>query len=78
MEKNILKKCFGGLETEDLDTIAYDCAKLIVKNSYEKIMSGDFEMLSSNDIEQMLNTELGWNFDEDKVVADIKQLSHLE
>ncbi len=72
MEKNIIKKCFGGLETEDLDAIAYACAKLIVKNAYEKIMSGDFEMPSSNDIEQMLNTELGWNFDEDKVVADIK------
>ena len=72
MEKNIIKKCFGGLETENLDTIAYNCAKLIVKNSYEKIVSGNFEMPSSSDIGQMLNKELKWNFDEDKVVADIK------
>jgi hypothetical protein len=72
MEKNIIEKCFGGLETEDLDTIAYNCAKLMVKNSYEKIVSGDFEIPSSSDIEQILNTELGWNFDEDKVVAEIK------
>ncbi len=72
MEKKIIKKCFGGLETEDLDTIAYNCAKLIVKDSYEKIMSGDFELPSSSDIEQMLNKELEWNFDEDKVVVEIK------
>ncbi len=72
MEKNIIKKCFGGLKAEDLDTTAYNCAKLIVKNSYEKIVSGDFEMPSSSDIEQMLNKELNWNFDEDKVVAEIK------
>jgi hypothetical protein len=72
MEKNILEKCFGGLEIEDLDVIAHNCAKLIVKESYEKIVSGDFKMPSRNDIKQMLNKELKWNFDEDKVVADIK------
>jgi hypothetical protein len=72
MENKIIEKCFGGFETEDLGTIAYNCAKLIVKNSYEKIVSGDFEIPSHNDIEQMLNKELKWNFDEDTVVADIK------
>lgn len=72
MEKNIIEKCFGGLEIEDLNAIAHHCAKLIVKESYEKIVSGDFKMPSHNDIEQMLNKELKWNFDEDKVVADIK------
>jgi hypothetical protein len=72
MEKNIIEKCFGGLEIEDLDVIAHNCAKLIVKESYEKIVSGDFKMPSRNDIKQMLNKELKWNFDEDKVVADIK------
>ena len=70
--KNIIEKCFGGLETEDLNTIAYNCAKLIVKNSYEKIVSGDFERPSSSDIEQMLNKELKRNFDEDTIVAEIK------
>ena len=29
-------------------------------------------MPSRNDIEQMLNKELKWNFDEEEVVADIK------
>jgi hypothetical protein len=72
MEKNIIKKCFEGLETEDLDTIAYNCAKLIVKKSYKKIVSGDFEMPSSSNIEQMLNKEFKRNFDEDEVVAEIK------
>jgi hypothetical protein len=72
MEKNIIEKCFGGLEIEDLNVIAHNCAKLIVKESYEKIVSGDFEIPSRNDIEQMLNKELKWNFDEDKVVTDIK------
>jgi hypothetical protein len=72
MEKNIIEKCFGGLEIEDLNAIAHNCTKLIVKDSYEKIVSGDFEMPSRNDIEQMLNKELKWNFNEDKVVADIK------
>ena len=72
MENKIIKKCFGGLGTEDLDTIAHNCAKMIVKNSYEKIVSGDFEMPSSSDIEQMLKKELKWNFDEDEVVAEIK------
>ena len=75
MEKNIIKKCFGGLETGDLDAIAHNCAKLIVKKSYKKIISGDFKMPSRNDIEQMLNKELGWNFNEDKVFADIKRVN---
>ena len=72
MEKNVIEKCFGGLETEDLNTIAYNCAKLTVNDSYEKIVSGDFERPSSSDIEQMLKKELKWNFDEDIVVAEIK------
>jgi len=72
MEKNILEKCFGGLEIEDLNAIAHHCAKLIVKESSEKIVSGDFEIPSRNDIEQMVNKEFKWNFNEDKVVADIK------
>lgn len=72
MEKNIIEKCFGGLETEGLDTIVYNCAKFIVNNSFEKVVSGDFEMPSHNDIEQMLKKGLKWNFDEDKVVAEIK------
>jgi hypothetical protein len=72
MEKNIIEKCFGGLEIEDLDVIAHNCAKLIVKESYEKIVPGNFEMPSHNDIEQMLNKEFKRNFDEDEVVAEIK------
>jgi hypothetical protein len=72
MEKNIIEKCFGGLEIEDFNAISHNCAKLIVKDSYEKIVSGDFKMPSHNDIEQMLNKEFKRNFNEDKVVADIK------
>jgi len=72
MKNKIIKKCFGGLETEDLGTIARNCAKLIVKISYKKIVSDEFEMPLHNDIEQMLNKEFKWNFDEDKVVAEIK------
>ena len=77
MEKNILEKCFGGLEIEDLNAIAHHCAKLIVKKKKKKIVSGDFEIPSRNNIEQMINKEFKRNFNEDKVVADIKHNYHI-
>ena len=36
------------------------------------ILSGGFEMPSHNDIGEMIRNELDWDFDEEKVVADIK------
>ncbi len=70
--KSIIEKCFGGLKNGDLGVIANNYSKLIVKDSFEEIVSGGFKMPSRNDIEQMLNQELKWNFDEEEVVADIK------
>ena len=46
---------------------------LIVKESSEKIVSGDFEMPSHAAIEKLINKELKWDFDEERIVADIKQ-----
>jgi len=43
------------------------------KESFEKIMSGDFEMPSNRDMEEMIDKELEWDFDEDGVVAEIKR-----
>ena len=73
MERNIIEKCFGNLEVKALNAIAHSCAKLIVKESSAKIVSGDFEMPSNSAMEEMINKELEWDFDEDKVAAEIKR-----
>jgi hypothetical protein len=46
---------------------------LIVKESSAKIVSGDFEMPSNSAMEEMISKELEWDFDEDKVAAEIKR-----
>ena len=46
---------------------------MIVKESSAKIVSGDFEMPSNSAMEEMISKELEWNFDEDKVAAEIKR-----
>jgi hypothetical protein len=46
---------------------------LIVKESFEKIISGDFEMPSNRDMGEMIDKGLEWDFDEDGVVAEIKR-----
>ncbi len=53
--------------------MALNCAKLIVKESFEKIVTGDFEMPSHGAIEKLINEALKWDFDEERIVADIKQ-----
>ena len=73
MERNIIEKCFGNLEVNALNAIAHSCAKLIVKESSAKIVSGDFEMPSNSAMEEMISKELEWDFDEDKVAAEIKR-----
>ncbi len=73
MERNILEKCFGNLEVNALNAFAHSCAKLIVKESSAKIASGDFEMPSNSDMEEMIDKALEWDFDEDKVAAEIKR-----
>ncbi len=73
MVRNVIEKCFGNLEVNSLNAFAHSCAKLIVKESFEKIASGDFEMPSSRDMEEMIDKELEWDFDEDKVAAEIKR-----
>ncbi len=73
MERNILEKCFGNLEVNALNAFAHSCAKLIVKESSAKIASGDFEMPSNTDMEEMINKAPEWDFDEDKVAAEIKR-----
>jgi hypothetical protein len=73
MERNIIEKCFGNLEVNALNAFAHSCAKLIVKESFEKIVSGNFEMPSNTDMEEMIDKALEWDFDEDKVVAEIKR-----
>ncbi len=72
MKRNILEKCFGNLEVNALNAFAHSCAKLIVKESSVKIVSGDFEMSSNSAMEEMINNELEWDFDEDKVAAEIQ------
>ena len=73
MERNIIERCFGNLEANALNAFAHSCAKLIVKESFEKIASGDFEMPSNSDMEEMIDKALEWDFDEDKVAAEIKR-----
>jgi len=73
MERNIIEKFFGNLEVNALNAFAHSCAKLIVKESSAKIVSGDFEMPSSTDMEEMIDKALEWDFDEDKVAAEIKR-----
>jgi len=73
MEINIIEKCFKNPESNNLNALSRSCAKLIVKESFEKIMSGDFEMPSNRDMEEMIDKELEWDFDEDGVVAEIKR-----
>ena len=73
MERNIIERCFGNLEVNALNAFAHSCAKLIVKESSAKIVSGDFEMPSNSAMEEMINKELEWDFDEDKVAAEIKR-----
>jgi hypothetical protein len=46
---------------------------LIVKESFEKIISGDFEMPSNRDMGEMIDKGLEWDFDEDGVAAEIKR-----
>ena len=72
MERNIIKKCFRNLEISELTTIARNCAKLIVDNSVENIRSGDFKMPSRSDIEEIIKKEIGWDFDEEKIAAAIR------
>ena len=73
MERNIIEKCFGNLEDNALNAFAHSCAKLIVKESFEKIVSGNFEMPSNSDMEEMIDKALEWDFDEDKAAAEIKR-----
>ncbi len=73
MERTIIEKCFENIEIKALNAISHRCAKLIVKESSAKIVSGDFEMPSNNAMEEMINKELEWDFDEDKVAAEIKR-----
>jgi hypothetical protein len=73
MERNIIEKSFGNIEINALNALAHSCAKLIVKESSVKIISGDFEMPSNSDMGEMINNELEWIFDEDKVAAEIKR-----
>jgi hypothetical protein len=73
IERNIIEKCFGNLEVNALNAFAHSCAKLIVKESFEKIVSGNFEMPSNADMEEMIDKALEWDFDEDKVAAEIKR-----
>jgi DNA-binding transcriptional regulator YhcF (GntR family) len=73
IERNIIEKCFGNLEVNALNAFAHSCAKLIVKESSAKIVSGDFEMPSNSDMEEMIDKALEWDFDEDKVAAEIKR-----
>ena len=73
MERKILGRCFGNLESDYLKNMALNCAKLIVKESFAKIVTGDFEMPSHGAIEKLINEALKWDFDEERIVADIKQ-----
>jgi hypothetical protein len=73
MERNILEKCFGNLEVNALNAFAHSCAKLVIKESSAKIASGNFEMPSNSDMEEMIDKALEWDFDEDKVAAEIKR-----
>jgi hypothetical protein len=73
MERNIIEKCFGNLEVNSLSAFAHSCAKMIVKESSAKIVSGDFEMPSNSAMEEMIDRKLKWDFDEDKVAAEIKR-----
>ncbi len=73
MERNIIEKCFGNLRVNALNAFAYSCAKSIVKESFEKIASGDFEIPSNSAMEEMIGKELEWDFAEVKVAAEIKR-----
>ena len=73
MERNIIKKCLRNLEVNSLNAFAHSCAKLIVKESSTKIVSGDFEMPSNSAMEEMIDRKLEWDFDEDKVAGEIKR-----
>ena len=73
MERNIIKKCLRNLEVNSLNAFAQNCAKLIVKESSAKIVSGDFEMSSNSAMEEMIDRKLEWDFDEDKVAEEIKR-----
>lgn len=72
MERSVIEKCCRKLGVDELDTIAQNCAKSIINSSLEKIVSGGFEMPSHSDIGEMIRKDLDWDFDEEKVVADIK------
>jgi len=73
MERNIIKKCLRNLEVNSLNAFAHSCAKLIVKESSAKIVSGDFEMPSNSAMEEMIDRKLEWDFDEAKVAGEIKR-----
>ncbi len=72
MERSIIEKCCRKLGVDELNTIAQNCAKSIINRSFEKIVSDAFEMPSHSDIGEMIRKDLDWDFDEEKVVADIK------
>ena len=72
MERSIIEKCCKTLGVDELNTIAQNCAKSIINSSFEKIVSGGFEMPSHSDIGEMIRKDLDWDFDEEKVAADIK------
>ena len=74
MERSIIEKCCRKLGVDEVNIIAQNCAKSIINSSFEKIVSGGFEMPSHNDIGEMIRNELDWDFDEEKVVADIKHV----
>jgi len=72
MERSIIENCCKKLRSDELNAIARNCSKLIVNSSSEKIVSDDFEMPPYTDIGEMIRKDLDWNFDEEKVVADIR------
>ncbi len=72
MEKNIVTKYCGDLEDNKYNSIVHSCAKSIIKNSYEKIMTDNFELPSRNHITKEIIEKLDWHFDEEKVATEIK------
>lgn len=74
MQKNIIEKCFTNKNSESMIAAATKASKMqIVDSFFDRVKSINLDVISANDIENMIENKMNWKFDEDAVVRHIEQ-----
>ncbi len=74
MQKNIIENCFTNKNSDSLVTLSTKVSKMkIVKTFFDGIKSINLDVLSTDDIESMIEKKSEWMFDEEKVMKKIEQ-----